>query len=132
MLNMDKLTEWHGIISKLDVLKSRELELRKELFAAAFPTPTEGSKENKMPLSNGWILQGDHKINRTVDQAVVTTLMSDPETRDIVQPVFPAKYSLSAAKWKTLSDNELKMVADAVVEKPGTPMLKIVLPKRGA
>lgn len=123
-------TEWWRLAQLLDSLKVKELEFRNELFKRQFPNPVEGSAENKVPLGEGWILQADHKINRNVDEAVVSALMVADNTRALAQKVFRYKPELILKEFKGLSPEDKKLIADAVTEKPGTPALKIVLPKR--
>lgn len=127
----DALTaEWWSVSQSLDAIKARELELRKELFARQFPNPVEGSAENKVQLGDGWILQADYKINRTVDDAVVSALMQGDNTRALAQKVFRYKPELNLKDFKALSPEERALISEAVTEKPGTPALSIKLPKR--
>lgn len=131
MMTTEQLTtEWWAASQALDTLKVRELALRVELFKRQFPSPVEGSAENKVPLGGGYILQADHKINRNVDEAVVSALMKGDNTRPLAEKVFRYKPELVLKAFRDLSEEEKKIVADAVTEKPGTPALKIVLPKR--
>ena len=131
MMTTEQLTaDWWAASQALDALKVRELALRNELFKRQFPNPVEGSAENKVPLGEGWILQADHKINRNVDEAVVSALMKGDNTRPLAEKVFRYKPELVLKEFKGLSPEDKKIVADAVTEKPGTPALKIVLPKR--
>lgn len=131
MMTTEQLTtDWWAASQALDALKVRELALRVELFKRQFPSPVEGSAENKVPLGGGYILQADHKINRNVDEAVVSALMKGDNTRPLAEKVFRYKPELVLKAFRDLSDEEKKIVADAVTEKPGTPALKIVLPKR--
>lgn len=129
-MDMQKIERWYQVSEQLGKLKIEELALRKEIFGEAFPNPTEGSKENKMDLAAGWILQGDHKINRKVDEAVVATLQADDNTRALIDRCFEWKPKLKLAAFKALDSDELNLLADAVTETPGTPSLKVVLPKR--
>lgn len=131
MMTTEQLTtDWWAASQALDALKVRELALRNELFKRQFPNPVEGSAENKVPLGEGWILQADHKINRNVDEAVVSALMKGDNTRALAEKVFRYKPELVLKEYRALDDEARKMIADAVTEKPGTPALKIVLPKR--
>lgn len=123
-------TEWWAASQSLEAIKVRELALRNELFKRQFPNPVEGSAENKVPLGDGYILQADHKINRNVDEAVVSALMKGDNTRALAEKVFRYKPDLVLKEFKALSPEDKKIIADAVTEKPGTPALKIVLPKR--
>jgi hypothetical protein len=129
-LEQQKLDRWFNVSQQLEALKAEELELRKELFAAAFEDPKEGTKENKFSLADGWILQGDYKINRNVDAAVVSTLSTMDNMQALIARVFTYKPSLNLAEWKKLDHDDRVALADAVTEKPGTPALKIVRPKR--
>ena len=131
MINQNVLNDWYEITQRMAADKLREIELRKQLFGAAFPDPTEGSKDNKFSLADGWVLQGDYKINRTIDAAVVSTLMKGDNTRPIVENVVEYKPSLVLAKWKGLDTEDRALLADMVTEKPGSPTLKIVKPKKG-
>lgn len=121
---------WYRVDQELAAIKTRELELRKALFARSFPTPTEGSANNKLPLAEGWILQGDYKINRSVDEAVVSALYKGDNTRALAERVFRWKPELNLKEYNALSPEDKLLVADAVTEKPGTPALEIKLPKR--
>lgn len=130
-IDQAKLNEWWEITQRLEVDKLRETELRKDLFGMAFPDPTEGSVKNKVNLSDGYILQGDYKINRTLDQAVISTLSKGDNTRPLVDTVIKYNPALILPAWKKLSDVDRALLADMVTEKPGTPALSIVKPKRG-
>jgi hypothetical protein len=131
MIDTNKLSRWYTLTQEIEERRSEELTLRKELFGAAFPDPSEGGKDNKMNLADGWILQGDYKINRTVDRAVVDILAKGDNTAPLVDKVFDYKPSLVLKEWRALSAEDRILLADAVTEKPGTPALKVVLPKRG-
>lgn len=129
-VNAEMLNRWYTVNEQLTKLKKEELSLRRELFAAAFSDPKEGSKENKLPLADGFILQGDYKINRTVDPAVVSTLAKMPNVAPLVERLINYKPTLILSEWRKLSDEDRILVADMVTEKPGTPALKVVEPKR--
>lgn len=127
----DALREWYQVNEHLSDVKARELLLRKRLFAEAFPSPTEGAKDNKHALSDGWILQGDYKINRTVDEAALTTLRSSGHNvAALVDSVIRFKPEVKLKEWKALSDDDRRLLADLVIEKPGTPSLEVKFPKR--
>lgn len=126
----DKMSEWFDLTQQLETIKARELQLRNELFAESFADPVEGAAHNKRELGDGWILQGDYKINRTIDQAVVSTLAKGDNTAPLIDKLIRYKPELVLKEWKALSDEDKVLVADMVTEKPGTPGLKIVKPKR--
>ena len=60
-----EMEEWYTLTEQLVTLKEREMELRKKIFAANFPNPKEGT--NTVPLTGGWVLKGQFKIDRKVD-----------------------------------------------------------------
>lgn len=125
------IQEWWLVDQHLADVKARELELRKRIFGEAFPAPTEGSAQNKLPLADGWILQGDYKINRSVDEATVVSFraMGD-NVATIVDSVIKWKPELKLKEWKALDAETRKLLAEMVIEKPGTPALEVKLPKR--
>ena len=130
MVDQVKLAAWFKVSKVLEDAKVEEIKLRKELFGEAFPDPTEGSKENKLELADGFILQGDYKINRTLDQAVISTLAKGDNTKTRVDKLIDYKPALILKEWKALTDADMILVADMVTEKPGAPSLKIVKPKK--
>ena len=124
------VAEWNSIKEQIDGLKGQELVLRKKLFATVFKDPVEGSG-NKADIENGYILQGKHTINRSVDQAAAHALMEGSDNvKAVAEKIFVRKYSLDLKAYRTLSDEDQNLVADAVVAKPGTPALEVKLPKR--
>lgn len=125
------IQEWWMVDQHRRDVQARELALRNRIFGEAFPAPTEGSAGNKMPLDEGWILQGDYKINRTVDEAMVHALrgMGD-NVATIVDGVIRWKPELKLKEWKALDADTRKLLAEMVIEKPGTPTLEVKLPKR--
>lgn len=125
------IQEWWLLDQHRKEVQARELELRKHIFAQSFPAPTEGSSGNKMPLAEGWILQGDYKINRTVDEATVASLraMGD-NVASLVDSVVRWKPELNLKVWKAMAEEDRKLLAEMVIEKPGTPALEVKLPKR--
>lgn len=125
---LEVLEEWLAVRAVAKQSAAKETRLRQELFAAAFPAPTEGT--NKLELPDGRIVKGDHKINRSVDQAAVQQVMA--ELRELGQndvtadEVFPVKYELSKSALKKLSADGQKIASKAIVAKPGMPGLDVV------
>ncbi len=123
--------EWFDVAKQLAVLKVKEAELRKQMADAAFPEADrkEGAN-NKLDIGDGYILQLDHKINRTIDEASVRTLTEDMRQSKVsIDDVFVSKLSLGKSAYNKLSEDQLKLVDQCITEKPGTPGLKIVKPK---
>jgi len=125
-----KLREWHELKAQAAAATKREQEMRRELFAEAFPDPTEGSKHNKLEIGDGFILQGDYKINRTLDKAALSELAKAEETAAIVDATVNYEPKLDTRAFKALLPDAKAAISEMVVEKPGTPSLTIVQPKR--
>ena len=123
---------WFKVKEELDALKARESLLRKQIADAAFPEDEriEGAN-NKLDIGGGYVLQLDHKINRTVDEAGVLSLSEEMRKEGIaVDDVFKTKLSFGVAAYRKLDEDQVKLVDQCLTEKPGTPGLKIVLPKK--
>jgi hypothetical protein len=123
---LKNLAEWQVITRLATELKAREMELRKDLFAGAFPSPKEGT--NKHTLPDGRIVKGVYKISRTVDQASVVSvqrkLREDLGTK--ADDLFPTKFGLDKKVLDSLTDEQKAIAADAYTEKPSAPALEII------
>lgn len=120
------LARWQTITRLQGKLGPLENELRKQLFAGAFPDPKEGMNNHTLP--DGRIIKGTHKINRNVDQAAVPSAIRQlrEDLGAKVDDLFPTKFSLSKKVLDSLTPEQKKIAATAYVEKPGTPALEIV------
>jgi hypothetical protein len=119
---LKKLEQWHVIKAQAAELVAQEQELRKEIFAMAFPNPEEGSKYNKLDLPEGYILQGDYKINRRIDEAALG------EVQKKMDPVafgrtFKFKPELIKAGLKDISEEQRAIASICIIATPGTPAL---------
>ena len=125
----NNMREWHTIKEQLAALTAQEKELRLSIFEEAFPNPTEGSKENKLDVGDGFILQGDYKIGRRIDETVLASVRSvvAPEVFD---KVIEYKPKLKKAAFMSLTGDDALEFSKCIVEKPGTPSLEIKQPKR--
>lgn len=133
------IAKWYEIQEQLTELKAAEAMLRRRLADHFFPTPTEGSAENKMPLNDGTgaILQMDHKINRTVLEPELDAYKAASKEPGSNMPKLPinklVKYKpeLVKAEYNKLTEEERKACDTFLNIKPGMPDLKVVIPKRG-
>jgi hypothetical protein len=114
------MAEWISLNEQIDALKARELVLRAEIFAAAFPTPEEGV--NTLVTPEG-VIKGTHKINRTLD-AKAWEKIAPSIPSDVQASLVTAKLALNLPAWKALTPSQRLYLADAVNEKPGTPSLE--------
>ena len=134
------IAAWYQIHVQLQALKGTEAMLRSRLSKHFFPEPTEGSRDNKMPLNDGTgaILQLDHKINRKVLEPELDALKAAAKEEGSNAPkiawnkLVKYKPELVTAEYKKLTDEERKYVDGALEIKPGMGELKVVIPKRGA
>ena len=125
----EDITNWYDAQKKLEVLKDYELKLRNKIFKGCFKNPREGV--NKFPLTEGWILKADHKINRKVDEALLTAMA--PKFREVgINPDVLVKWKpeLAVSEYRKLTEEEHKLFDQVLEIKEGTPQMEIVLPKR--
>ena len=126
----DQLAEWNEISTWLDKAKKREMELRVSIARHFFPTPVEGV--NKTLLPDGSELKVTHKINRSLDIAVLDTVMNelppDSPFRN-VGVLVEYKPALVMDGFRALPEQEALIFAQALIEKPGAPSLEVLPPK---
>ncbi len=123
---------------ELAAMKGAEAMLRKRVFAHYFPNPTEGSKDNKVPLNDGTgaVLQADHKVNRKVDESELEKLKEAIKTEGSNLPKLPFtklikwKPEVSITEYRKLSEEDQQVFDRCLVVTPGMPEVKIVIPKR--
>lgn len=123
---------------QLASLKAAEAMLRKRVFAHYFPNPTEGSRDNKVPLNDGTgaIVQGEYVINRKVDEGELEKLKLAIKEEGSNLPKLPFnklikwKPEVVISEYRKLSDDERQVFDRCLVVTPGMPGVKIVIPKR--
>lgn len=124
---------------QLAQVKAAEAMLRRRIFDHFFPTPVEGSKENKYPLNDGTgaILQADYKINRSVLEPELDAYKAAIKDPNANLPKLPlnklVKYKpeLVKAEYNKLTEEERKACDTFLNIKPGMPEVSVVIPKRG-
>jgi hypothetical protein len=125
----EDLNNWYILQEQLEKVKEAELILRKKICKFYFRDPKEGV--NKYPLDEGWVMKCDHKINRTVDESLLTTLSSTLREKGInPEALVKWKPELKLAEYRKLTEEERNMFDKVLTIKDGTPALEIVLPKR--
>lgn len=125
------LESWFRMQDQLKKLKAAEMLLRKKIFDAYFPQPAEGT--NTAALADGWALKGKYGYNRDVDQGALGALKDQFVAAGIsADALVEYKPSLKLKEYRTLTDEQRKLFDRALIIKPGSPALEIVLPaKRG-
>lgn len=127
---LDMLTSWYTVKQQLDTLKKQESELRKKVFEAAFSDPKEGTNTLKLP--DGYALKAQHVVNRSVDAASFKSLTLKLEEMGVdTETLVKFKPELSKSAYNKLNDEQLLLMNECVIARPGTPQLSITQPKRG-
>lgn len=123
------LAAWFEMHTQLKALRAKEMTLRKKIFDGAFPDPKEGT--NNYELSDGYMLKGQYKLERHIDQGALDAL-KDKLREQGVNPDELVQYkpSLVTRQYRTLTEEQLKLFDQCLIVKPGSPSLEIVLPKR--
>ncbi len=124
-----KLAAWHEIKAQAAKLNEQEKELRIEIFQLAFPNPEEGSKYNKLDLEDGYMLQGDYKINRRIDEAALGEVQKQMDPV-MFNRAFRFKPELNKSGFKDLTEEQRAIASIAIIATPGTPALDIVQKKK--
>jgi len=136
----EDLKTWYELKQELARVKGAEAMLRSRIFHHYFPNPTEGSRDNKVPLNDGTgaILQADHVINRTVDEQQLDGLKeamfsegSNLPQLDLTK-LIRWKPELVKTEYNKLEEHERLVFDRCLVIKPGSPQLEIKIPKRPA
>ncbi len=131
------LVTWFKLKAKLAKVKGEEAMLRSRIFKHYFPAPTEGSRDNKVPLNDGTgaILQADYVINRTVDEQQLEALReamfaegSNLPKLDLTKLV-KWKPELVKTEYNKLNEEERHCFDQCLIIKPGSPQMDIKIPK---
>ncbi len=129
LVTQEEMNRWFELTELLNSAKAEEMALRKKIFAARFPDPAEGT--NTVPLTEGWVLKGQYKIDRKVDEAMLTTLASVLREHKIpVKDLITYKPELATRAYRDLTEEQMKIFDQVLIIKPGAPALEIVKPKR--
>lgn len=131
------LNEWYTIHEELAKLKAKESLLRAKIFKGMFQHPEEGT--NSVPLSDGWVLKGKYVINRTIDQAALTSLSAVDASTNMsalaaagvsVDSLVRWKPELVLSAYRGLAEQQRMIFDQCLIIKEGSPSLEIVLPKK--
>ncbi len=122
-----RIMAWTKAKAELAKAKDREMDLRKSISKELFPAPTEGV--NTHELGKGYKIKMTHKLNRTIDEASLSSVLERlPNAEECVK----YKPELAIKKFKALSDEDRLIFEECLVTKPGAPALELVIPKTEA
>lgn len=118
------LKRWFIQKDELKTLQAAEVLARKDLAVYFFPTPREGT--NAIPLGDTHELVMEHKINRSLDEALLNSLgrklYEDGIPMDLLIEYKP---SLKLAEYRKLNDAQRAAFDALLTSKEGTPSLSI-------
>lgn len=123
----DMLDEWVKAAAEAKKWQNLEKQLRDRIFNSTFQEPKEGV--NKYTLPDGRMVKGTHKLYRKLDEAaypsireaIINTFQIDPE-KDIIK----RKPEIATGPYKKLPDEIRAVLDDAIIAKPGSPVIEIV------
>jgi hypothetical protein len=129
IISQEDLDKWKGLKKQLAEVKEEEMELRKKIFGSYFLNPKEGV--NAVPLTEGFVIKGTHKINRDVDPAELNLRATDLLKAGIsLRDLIELKPELKIKPYRALSAEHRKLFDAVLVIKPGAPELEIMKPKK--
>lgn len=119
------VAEWLETESQLAVLKKKEMEMRKQIFALLFPEPKEGANTVEF---FGIPVTGTHKVTRNLDEAALDTVMQEfPEDSPYRQDGVLIKYkpSFIMDTYRAMPEQERKIFEQALKIDDGAPSLEL-------
>lgn len=123
------IAERDEILPWLEKAKARELELRGMIAAQLFPAPTEGV--NRIITEDGYEIVLDHTINRKIDEQALDSVMAelpDDSPYRQVGVLIAYKPQLVLKSYRTMPEEQLKIVQQAIMETDGSPKLIVNRP----
>lgn len=131
------LIEWSQAKAKLAEVKpliENEMQLRKQVMAAYFPTPVEGV--NTCQLESGWEMKGTYKIDRKIDEAALPAINVELRGMNVnPDPLVRFKPELDTTAYKSLvqiNPEAAKVFEKAMISKPASPSIELKPPKAKA
>lgn len=128
---MKLLEEWRLAKAEADAVKpiiAKEQELRKQVFAAFYPDPKEGT--NTLNLAEGWKLKGVYKLDRKIDEAALPAVTEQLREMGVnTDTLVKWTPSLKTAIYKELTAEQRAVFDQALIIKPGLPTIELVAPK---
>jgi len=130
--SMDEvIAVWNLHVSVNNLLKDLipvEMEVRKTLFAMAFPEPVENT--NTLELSHGWKLKAMHKFDRKIDEAAMPDILAELQNLGVNTDIL-IKYipQLEMTNYRSMTEENRTIFNQCITTKPGSPSLELIAPK---
>lgn len=107
---------------------AKEMKLRKQLFAMAFPAPTEGT--NNVDLPHGWKVKATYKLDRKIDEASLPAVLETLRKLDVVADALVRyKPEIDTKAYKALSEPNRAVFDSCLTIKPASPTIELIPPK---
>lgn len=119
-----RIMMWTKAKAELAKIKAREIELRKSIANELFPNPDEGT--NTHELGKGYKVKLVHKLNRTIDEATLASVLARVPG---AEACIKNKPELVIKQFRNLTDDDRLIFEECLITKPGTPALELVIPK---
>lgn len=121
-----KIMVWNNNSVELKRLKTLEMCQRKELIDAAYADQKLGT--NTLDLGAGYKLKATIKMTTSLDESSLGLIL--PEIpKEVQDAILKYKPSLVMKEYNKLSGKVLELVNEAIVTKPSSPSLELVIPK---
>lgn len=122
----NKVNTWNVVSKNLKIMKGEEMKLRKEIIADAFPDAKVGT--TKVDLGAGYSLKATIKEKTEIDEAALPAIL-EKVAKGTFDKTVVYKPKFSATGFKCLPDEAKEILREALITKPATPGLEIVVPK---
>lgn len=125
---LEKLRVWTESVAAVAAAQATERRLRQEVFAAAFPTPKEGTNNAELP--GNWKLTAKLPINRSIDLALLPAAFAQIRGMGVnPDPVVKYNPEVVMKEYKALPPEARLIFDTALTIKPGMPQMELVAPK---
>lgn len=124
----EDIMEWLEKKAELARVKAKESILRQKIIKTFFSGPKEGT--NTFELGNEYKLKYAHKLDRSIDDAMLTNLLPALREKGInVDDLVERKPSLKLKNYRDLTEEEHMIFDQCVTTKPASGTLEFVKPK---
>ena len=137
-INTNDIARWYKVQAQLAKIKSEEAMLRARIFEGIFTDPHEGVNNFELNDGTGAVLKGTYVVNRSVDIGELEAFdkaMRQPDTnlpKLNLRKLVEWKPSLVIKEYRALTDEERRAFDHCLVIKPGSPQMKVEIPKRAS
>lgn len=121
--------QWYTAKKTLDDVKGQEMELRKQVYAKTLEGKAQEGT-NKFGLADGWIINCTLPYNYKVDPAITNANKLLHEAGVDLNLLVEWEPKLRVTEYRKLNEEQKELVDNYLTITPGTPQMKVVLPKK--